>query len=281
MANREKSIIYRIIERGVVVVLVVGICVVSVKAWESHQADGREADSRCPEGMVFISSASGNFCLDRYEASAGTVCPYENPETSRQTQVNLDEYDCRPVSEAGRKPWRYISRAQAAEICARAGKRLPTNNEWQAAVLGTPDQQDEWDGNDCQVKNNWPDQPGPTGLAENFRSGVGAYDMVGNVWEWVHEVVEEGKVVGKELPDSGFIQAIDADGFPVETDSSKPAESYGEDYFWVKNSSTRSLARGGYWDNGADAGKYSAYAVSELEFRGPGVGFRCASASNW
>ena len=43
------------------------------------------------------------------------------------------------VSLAGVTPSARITWFQAQAACANAGKRLPTNAEWQVAVAGTPD----------------------------------------------------------------------------------------------------------------------------------------------
>jgi formylglycine-generating enzyme required for sulfatase activity len=99
--------------------------------------------------------------------------------------------------------------------------------------------------------------------------------MIGNVWEWVKGDVENGQVDGKSLPAPGFVQAVTGDGMPSQTDISAAHPDYDNDYFWLKISGQRGLARGGYWDNKTDAGKYAVYGVSPPAFSGPGIGFRC------
>jgi formylglycine-generating enzyme required for sulfatase activity len=75
---------------------------------------------------------------------------------------------------------------QAAAAARNAGKRLPTNAEWQAAALGTPENLCNTSGNDFA----------PTGTTAGCVSHVGAFDMVGNVWEWVADWVPRSTTCG-------------------------------------------------------------------------------------
>jgi len=231
----------------------------------------------CPEEMVYVTIAGGGFCLDRYEASAGEKCPAKLPANQDETRQNLDAVDCRPAAIPGQLPWRNISQNQAAIACAKAGKRLASNKEWLQAALGTPDKAAGWTADDCHVAKNWTSgHPGQTGSARQCVSAAGAFDMIGNVWEWVDGTVYEGKFKEKILPDQGFIKSVDEDALANETDKAGGDLNYNQDYFWIKNKGTRGIARGGYWDNQADAGLYAAYVVSLPSFSGDGIGFRCA-----
>jgi formylglycine-generating enzyme required for sulfatase activity len=224
--------------------------------------------------MVEVLSAKGNFCIDAYEVSAGDKCAIADPQSEIQSRDNLDTNSCIPISAPGTAPWRFISQNQASLACARAGKRLPTNEEWQQAALGTPDSTFEFMVDDCQVANNWPAQPGPTGSGGNCKSASGAYDMVGNLWEWTDGTVTEGIFNGRALPLQGYIAAVGQDGLPSET-SEKAQESYYNDYLYLKKNGTRAIARGGYWNNKEQAGVYSAYIVSLPSYAEAGIGFRC------
>ncbi len=80
-------------------------------------------------------------------------------------------------------PARSINYFIAAAACRNSGKRLPTNAEWQAAALGTPDPWSQDDpANQCNL-----DSPSIalTGSRSKCVSDVGAFDMVGNVIEFV------------------------------------------------------------------------------------------------
>lgn len=231
----------------------------------------------CPLDMVFVPSETGGFCIDKYEASPGSGCSYQDPQSQVQTRTNLNEINCKPVSVSLAVPWRYISQDQAQAACAKAGKRLPTNEEWYLAALGTPDVNSNWGPEDCHVANNWNSQPGLTGSGSKCISSAGAYDMVGNVWEWVKGTALDGVYEEKrQLPERGYIDSTDGRGLPGLTNPNTPNPNYNEDYFWVHSEGLRAFARGGYWDNQSLAGIYSIYLIYQPSSVGPGTGFRCA-----
>lgn len=267
-------------KNSLVVIAAVVLTTVGIKA--ADQFGGKSAaeqaseSSACPSDMAFVPSASGGFCVDKYEASAGSGCPYADPGGQLETGQNLNAKDCQPISEGGRRPWRNISQNQAALACAKAGKRLPTGKEWQQAALGTPDKKEGWTPDDCQVDKNWSEAPGMTGSAKDCVSGAGAFDMIGNIWEWIDGSINDGVYEGRELPESGYIAGVDDQAMPSETRKDAGDEVYYHDFFWLKKKDVRAIARGGYWENGADAGQYAVYAVPEPSFVGIGIGFRCA-----
>jgi len=230
----------------------------------------------CPEDMVAVSTENGFFCIDKYENSPGSDCPDRGVANQAETRDNLAAGDCAPVSAENVIPWRFISQSQAAVACAKAGKRLPTSEEWYLASLGTPDKSDNWQTDDCQVSSNWQTQPGKAGSGKNCFSAAGAFDMVGNVWEWTKGEVTDGYIDDTKLPDQGYIMSVNSQGVPLQTDSGRPDPNYNGDFLWVKNTDVRGIARGGYWDNKADAGIYSLYLVPPPDYAGTGIGFRCA-----
>lgn len=259
----------------VVVIIAGSLTTVGIKASDSLFGAKGQVKSLCPDDMVFVPGSSGGFCIDKYENSAGAKCPVNNPGSDADSQTNIDNAGCQAVSAAGSLPWRNLTQIQAINLCAKAGKRLPTSEEWFAAAMGTPDKSSNWGSDDCQVNNNWSQQPGPTGSGKNCVSYIGAYDMVGNVWEWVKGEVDNGVYENTKMPDNGYVQAVSPDGLPVKTDPDNASKLYGNDYSWIKLEGERGIARGGYWANGDEAGQYSFYAVTEPSYSAVGVGFRC------
>jgi hypothetical protein len=83
------------------------------------------------------------------------------------------------VSIPGVLPASCVSWFQAVQACALSGKRLLTNQEWQQAAAGTPDTGIDNLDTDCAVGVI------KTGSRSSCVSRWGAFDMIGNVWEWV------------------------------------------------------------------------------------------------
>lgn len=231
-------------------------------------------DDGCPEEMVFVGSDNGGFCIDRYEDSAGSGCFSATPSSQLETRRNLEKPGCQPVSVSGNVPWTNISRDQAENACALAGKRLATSREWHLAAMGTIDVSGKPTADDCQTAGNWPSQPGAAGSGKRCVSAIGAYDMIGNVWEWTAGSVIDGRIGDRVLPQPGYVIGFD-DGLPAETDQNEPDENYGKDFFWMKETGTRGIAHGGYWASKTDAGQYAAYITNKPSEAAAGIGFRC------
>jgi hypothetical protein len=157
---------------------------------------------------------AGTACLDRYEASVWRV---SNPTTTnaplvRKIQLGLatfldlaaggatrlgvgaDDYapctddgqscagDIYAVSLPSEIPSAHITWFQSQEACANSGKRLPTSAEWQVGADGTPDPGPDNRATDCNSASNIVSTTGSRGACISAR---GAFDMAGNLEEWV------------------------------------------------------------------------------------------------
>ena len=75
---------------------------------------------------------------------------------------------------------------QAQEACANAAKRLPTSAEWQLGATGTPDAGGDNRTSTCNSDTGTATR---TGDRKACQSARGAFDMVGNLSEWVADWV--------------------------------------------------------------------------------------------
>jgi formylglycine-generating enzyme required for sulfatase activity len=242
----------------------------------SGAGNATEKGARCPNDMTFVSSSNGGFCVDRYEASPAKTCPFPDPKNQFETSGNLSDPRCLPASTEGGIPWVNIPLAQAMELCARAGKHLPGNAEWYRASLGTPDRYaDETAKNDCVLSQTGAVRADRTGGHSGCISSSGAYDMVGNVWEWVDASVVNGEYEKRALPPEGYVTETDANGVAVATEKA-PSELFHNDYFYVKPDGVVAMIRGGFWSLGERAGVNAINATIPTNFVGSAVGFRCA-----
>jgi hypothetical protein len=160
---------------------------------------------------------AGTVCLDTYEESvwrvpnatttnAGLVRRIQSGRASRadltaagakQLGTTVDYAPCKDngqncandiyaVSLPSEIPSKRITWFQAQEACANSGKRLPTNAEWQVGANGTPDPGPDNGTTDC---NSDTGAVSLTGSRSSCVSARGAFDMVGNLAEWVADWV--------------------------------------------------------------------------------------------
>ena len=228
---------------------------------------------------------AGSVCLDRYEASVWRVPNPITTNASLVTKITLgtateadltaagatplgtegDDYapctndgqncanDIYAMSLASEIPSANVTWFQAQEACANAGKRLPTSAEWQVGANGTPDPGPDNRATDCNSATNL---VVGTGSRSACVSARGAFDMVGNLDEWV------------------------ADWVPLSTTCTGWG-GLSNDRMCLSGASTAvggpgALTRGGSFVDGPGAGPLAVLGGHRPSFSTGLVGFRCA-----
>jgi formylglycine-generating enzyme required for sulfatase activity len=204
------------------------------------------------------------FSIDRTEVTVAAYARCRDAQRCSSSGLEMPYFDGRDQPEfaefcnwqkPGREhhPINCLTWDQAAAFCAWAGKRLPTEAEWEKAARGTNGRKYPW-GNasfgsggkvaniaDEAAKRRFPQwtiaagyDDGVVGTAPvgSFPAGAapsGALDMIGNVFEWTADALAEGRAV-----------------------------------------------RGGSWDAGPSGARASSRSWVGAENRNANVGFRCA-----
>jgi hypothetical protein len=247
-------------------------------------AQGMRPLRKCPRDSV----VSGTVCMDKFEASAWRV---PNPAANERlvkkiqegratradliragaTQLGTEEDDYAPCSDSGQNcandiyavslrgvtPSASLTWFQAQVACRNARKRLPSNAEWQAAVAGSPDPGPDNGTTDCNT--NSAGEAVATGSRGNCVSADGAFDMVGNEFEWVADWVPRS---------SGVCEGSWSPGL-------SPTEDWQCLVGLELTGGPGALVRGGGYFLGG-AGPLAVFGVLEPSNSDELIGFRCA-----
>jgi len=200
-----------------------------------------------PAHRVYVDA----FFMDKYEVSVGQFAEFLKATSLEAPPdwdiMNQPQHQKRPVVNMG---W-----ADAAIYCKWAGKRLPTEAEWEKAARGTDGRIYPW-GNETPTglhanfgKKEWNNHAAllPVGRLEDGKSPYGIYDMAGNAWEWVNDWYDHD--------------------YYKNSPSQNPAGP----------SSTKfKVLRGGSWSNTQDDLRSANPYIYEPTSQYRNVGFRCA-----
>jgi formylglycine-generating enzyme required for sulfatase activity len=197
-------------------------------------------DEESPRREIFVDA----FYLDRYEV---TVARYAAFMKDTGNLKPPDEWETVDLKNGGDLPVVGVNWQDASGYCHWAGKRLPTEAEWEKAARGNDERKYPW-GNDPPTAERarygkpyenpvYRDGVARVGSHANDRSPFGIFDLAGNVTEWVadwfSESFPEGDVRNPKGPDSGSGKVLRGASWY------EPAERLGVTKRWHANPSTR------------------------------------------
>jgi formylglycine-generating enzyme required for sulfatase activity len=154
----------------------------------SQEGDPDEA----PEHQVYVAT----FYIDKKEVSQGEYDRFVRMTKRGKPSFPVFEDDQSKILKPG-LPAIGVSWADAVAYCKWAGKRLPTEAEWEKAGRGEGKRRYPWgDEFNAGHANVDGEEDGfkylaPPGSFESGRSPYGIYDMTGNVAEWVADTYDE------------------------------------------------------------------------------------------
>ena len=167
---------------------------VTVSAGSFQMGCNSAVDTQCQsDEKPYHSVNVPGFKIDKYEVTTGEYQSCVDPGGGC-TAANTGGSCNYGVSGRGSHPINCENWNQATEYCVWAGKRLPTEAEWEKAARGTDGRKYPWgnDSLDCDhaVHSANGCSNSSTASVGSKPAGVspyGAEDMVGNVWEWVED----------------------------------------------------------------------------------------------
>ncbi|MGD8573239.1 MAG: formylglycine-generating enzyme family protein, partial [Gammaproteobacteria bacterium] len=214
----------------------------------------RGTDGRLPDEGPQHTMQVGSFYIDKYE-----VTNLQYLQSLKDTGRKPPRHFVNGHIPPGKvdHPVVFVSWYDAQAYCEWAGKRLPTDIEWEKAARGTDGRTYPW-GDEFDIKYvnspvRWVElnligDTTPVGAFEQGKSVYGLYDMSGNVWEWTSSRYKP---------------------YPGNT---RKSELYGGNY--------RTLKGGSWWDCSFYQCGISAPVYNRSFFhpktRNNSFGFRCA-----
>ncbi|MBI5930867.1 MAG: formylglycine-generating enzyme family protein [Chloroflexi bacterium] len=140
-----------------------------------------------PPGCFLMGNEKGR----RDEVPVHPIC-FDEPFWLDRYEVTNAQYGSTGNAQGPNQPRENLLWSEARDFCISRGGRLPTEAEWEYAARGPDNLMYPW-GNTMIDENLTYDrtsmnQTENVGGRPSGVSWVGAYDMAGNVWEWVSSI---------------------------------------------------------------------------------------------
>lgn len=223
-----------------------GAPMVLIPVGEFTMGSDKGDDDEEPVHKVFLDS----FYLDKFEVTNGRFAKFVEAIQSEPPWGFADKET--PVLRQD-QPVRWVNWMEAMGYCLWAGKRLPTEAEWEKAARGSDARVYPW-GNDPPTLSHavfglkeGSDTVSAIGNRDKGKSPYGVHDLAGNLYEWTTDWYDE-QFYSKN-------PAINPRG---------PAEG------------SAKVQRGGSYINGAYRLRSSFRTKGDPTEHDPNVGFRCA-----
>lgn len=195
-----------------------------------HAARDGGVDER-PNHKVFLKS----FYMDLYEVTNGrylqfiTDTGHRAPQHPTDAHLGLWKGNMMPESVKD-LPVINVDWFDSDTYCRWAGKRLPTEAEWEKAAKGDNDWRFAWGDVEPTTEHAnfnqlaWRGEATlvQVGIYEKGKSPYGIYDVAGNVWEWVSDWYQvdyysQSPTHNPQGPESGKYKALRSSGWQGET----------------------------------------------------------------
>jgi formylglycine-generating enzyme required for sulfatase activity len=173
-----------------------GAPMVLVPAGEFLMGSGKDSKSAQDDERPAHRVYRDDYYIDQYEVTTARYAKFFQETKWREPYLWSEQV----LKQHTNKPVVGVDWNDAVAYCSWAGKRLPTEAEWEKAARGTDQRMYPW-GDQAPTDQranfdhccDFKDYGALTevGSFEGGKSPYGAYDMAGNVWEWVADWYDE------------------------------------------------------------------------------------------